>query len=82
MLRNELDAALKDAYCKRSAGDDTLGIDEMMLDYLSDSFAATALSSVRWFFESDDKRALDVIENVALRRNDSPAYGFMGLSTP
>ena len=81
-FRDEIEAALKSAYCKRFAGDDTLGIDEMTLDYLSDSFAATTLSSVRWFLETDDKRALDVIENVALRRNDSPAYGFMGLSMP
>ena len=81
-FRDEIEAALKSAYCKRFAGDDTLGIDEMTLDYLSDSFAATTLSSVRWFLETDDKRALDVIENVALQRNDSPAYGFMGLSMP
>ena len=81
-LRDELEAVLKSTYCKRFADDEALGIDKMTLDYLSESFAATALSSVRWFLEADDKRALDIIENVALRRNDSPAYGFMGVSFP
>lgn len=82
LLRDELETVLKGAYCKRFADDEALGIDEMTLDYLSDAFAATALSSVRWFLEADDKRALDIIENVALRRNDSPAYGFMGFALP
>ena len=57
LLRDELETVLKGAYCKRFADDEALGIDEMTLDFLSDAFAATALSSVRWFLEVDDKRA-------------------------
>ena len=50
-----------------------------MLDYLSCYYAASAASSIRWFLETDDKRALDVIEKVARRPDDNPALGFLSM---
>lgn len=82
LMRDDLEELLKNAYCERFADDERLNLDEQTLDYLSSSFAATVIGSVRWFLEANDERAIDVIENVAQKRNESPAFGFMGLTIP
>ena len=76
-LRDEMIDVLKGAYRERVARDEDMQMDDITLDYLSSYYAATVISSIRWFLESNDSRAIDVIENVARRRDDGPAYWFV-----
>ena len=76
-LRDELIALLKDAYRERVERDDDMQMDDITLDYLSSYYAATVISSIRWFLETNDERAIKVIENVARRHDSEPAYWFV-----
>ena len=76
-LRDELESLLKEAYCQRVANDDDMEMDALNLDYLSQYYAATVSSSIRWFLATDDPHTLDVIEDVARMREENPAYRFL-----